>query len=380
MKKVAVLGSTGSIGTQALDVISNNSHQLEVSVLTCGHNIEKLSEQITRFRPVAAVVENEEDALSLRQRHPDTEILFGEDGLIQAVKGNCDVVLNALMGIRGLVPTYEAIKAGKDIALANKETLVAGGQLIMQAVREKNVLLTPVDSEHSAIFQCMQGQDKDSVEKLILTGSGGPFRVYAQEALEHVTLQQALRHPNWSMGPKITIDSATLMNKGLEFIEAMWLFDFDPDKIDVVIHPQSIIHSMIELKDGAVLAQMGTPDMRLPIAYALTYPAREKGTAEKLDFLKVRDLTFERPDRDKFPCLAIAEEAARAGGTYPVTMNGANEVLVQRFLDGKIRFMEIPRILDKIMQEHKVQNDLSLDVILDADKEARKAVTDILGE
>ena len=271
-----------------------------------------------------------------------------------------------------MVPTYEAIKAGKEIALANKETLVAGGRVIMDAAAQYGTKLTPVDSEHSAIFQCLQGQNRKDVERLILTGSGGPFRKSAPKELENVTVEQALRHPNWSMGPKITIDSATLMNKGLEVIEAMWLFDVDIRDIDVVIHPQSIIHSMIEMHDGAILAQMGTPDMRIPIAYALTYPDREVSNARKLDLVKDAGImTFEEPDFEKFKCLALAIEAAKLGGTYTAALNGANEELVGLFLAGKIGFMQISQTLEKVMENHKVQNDLSIEVILEADRQAR---------
>ena len=380
MKKVAILGSTGSIGTQALDVISKNKQLLSVAVLSCANNIEKLCSQIEEYHPEAVVVAKEVDAAELRRKYPYIEVFWGDDGLVQAATGDCDVVLNSLMGIRGLVPTYKAVMSGKDIALANKETLVAGGELIMKAVKEKNTLLTPVDSEHSAIFQCMQGQNRKDVARLILTGSGGPFRQCSKNELETVTVEQALKHPNWSMGEKITIDSSTLMNKGLEVIEAMWLFGFDIDSIDVVIHPQSIIHSMIEMNDGAILAQMGTADMRIPIAYALTYPDREVSGSQRLDLIKAAQLTFEEPDTDKFPCLKIAMDAAKAGGTYPVTMNGANEMLVSAFLEGRISYLDIPRIIDRIMQEHKVQYDLSLDVILEADKLARQAVLDIIGD
>ncbi len=380
MKKVAILGSTGSIGTQALDVISKNKQLLSVAVLSCANNIEKLCSQIEEYHPEAVVVAKEVDAAELRRKYPSIEVFWGDDGLVQAATGDCDVVLNSLMGIRGLVPTYKAVMSGKDIALANKETLVAGGELIMKAVKEKNTLLTPVDSEHSAIFQCMQGQNRKDVARLILTGSGGPFRQCSKNELETVTVEQALKHPNWSMGEKITIDSSTLMNKGLEVIEAMWLFGFDIDSIDVVIHPQSIIHSMIEMNDGAILAQMGTADMRIPIAYALTYPDREVSGSQRLDLIKAAQLTFEEPDTDKFPCLKIAMDAAKAGGTYPVTMNGANEMLVSAFLEGRISYLDIPRIIDRIMQEHKVQYDLSLDVILEADKLARQAVLDIIGD
>lgn len=381
MKRVAILGSTGSIGSQALDVIDNNKQLLEVAVLSCAKSIDKLSDQIDRYHPYAAVVAEEKDAAELQKKHPDCEIFWGDDGLCRAVRGECDIVLNSLMGIRGMVPTYEAIKAGKEIALANKETLVAGGRVIMDAVAQYGTKLTPVDSEHSAIFQCLQGQNRKDVERLILTGSGGPFRKSAPKELENVTVEQALRHPNWSMGPKITIDSATLMNKGLEVIEAMWLFDVDIRDIDVVIHPQSIIHSMIEMHDGAILAQMGTPDMRIPIAYALTYPDREVSNARKLDLVKDAGImTFEEPDFEKFKCLALAIEAAKLGGTYTAALNGANEELVGLFLAGKIGFMQIPQTLEKVMEKHKVQNDLSIEVILEADRQARSEARGLVME
>ena len=372
MKRVAILGSTGSIGSQALDVIDKNKQLLEVAVLSCAKSIDKLSDQIDKYHPRAAVVAEEKDAARLQKMHPDCEIFWGDEGLCRAVRGECDIVLNSLMGIRGMVPTYEAIKAGKEIALANKETLVAGGAVIMDAAAQHGTKLTPVDSEHSAIFQCLQGQNRKDVKRLILTGSGGPFREYAMQDMENVTAEQALRHPNWSMGPKITIDSATLMNKGLEVIEAMWLFDTDIKDIDVVIHPQSIIHSMIEMHDGAILAQMGTPDMRIPIAYALTYPDREVSNARRLDLVKDAGvMTFEEPDFEKFKCLALAVEAAKRGGTYAAALNGANEELVGLFLEGRIGFMQIPYALEKIMDNHKVQNDLSIEVILEADRQAR---------
>lgn len=381
MKSVTILGSTGSIGRQALSVISKNNDRFSVSALVCGSNVELLSDQITEFRPGLAVCSNKEDADMLAERFPDTEIKWGDDGIIDAVTGDCDVVINSLVGMMGMVPTYHAINAGKDVALANKETLVAGGEVIMKAAKEKGITLTPIDSEHSAIFQCLRGQRPEDVSRLILTGSGGPFRTWPKDELENATCEQALNHPNWSMGKKITIDSATLMNKGLEFIEARWLFDFDPENIDVVIHPQSIVHSMIETKDGAILAQMGVPDMKLPIAYALTCPERVECGSERLDLFGTgAKLTFERPDLDKFPCLRMAMEAIKAGGTYPAALNGANEELVAAFLDSRIGFMDIPGIIEKVIEEHKVHRDLSIDVILEADYLAREAAKKMMGE
>ena len=381
MKKIAILGSTGSIGTQALEVIEKSRHEFEVCALVCGSNIELLKKQIQKFKPAIAVVAHEEDARELMDIFPEVKILFGDEGIIEAVKGEADVVLNALMGIRGFLPTYEAIMAGKDVALANKETLVAGGEIIMKAAGEKGVSLTPIDSEHSAIFQCMQGQRPEDVSGIILTGSGGPFRGFNRDMLKKVTVEDALKHPNWSMGKKITIDSATLMNKGLEFIEAKWLFGFEPDAIQVVIHPQSIIHSMIEMNDGAVIAQMGVPDMKLPIAYALTYPERKKGVSDRLCFKDLTGgITFEEPDTENFPCLKMAIDAIKKGGTAPAALNGANEVLVAAFLNKEIGFLDIPEMLGKVMDSQTVQYDLSVDIILEADRWAREKASDLIKE
>ncbi|MEG0662448.1 MAG: 1-deoxy-D-xylulose-5-phosphate reductoisomerase, partial [Anaerovoracaceae bacterium] len=295
--------------------------------LACGSNIELLTQQIREFKPKTVVVEKEEDAKDLSGRYGDINVLWGREGLVQAAKGEGDLILNALVGMRGLEPTLSGIAAGKDIALANKETLVAGGELVMKAVKEKGVNLFPVDSEHSAIFQCLQGNEQNKVHRIILTASGGPFRDYAPEALEHVKLEHALRHPKWDMGPKITIDSATMMNKGLEVIEAKWLFDVDLDQIEVVVHPQSIVHSMVEYEDGAIMAQMGMPDMKVPISYAFTYPQRIVTNVDRVDFYQsIRKMTFEKPDMSKFSCIDLAYEAAKKGGSYPVVLNGANEV------------------------------------------------------
>lgn len=295
MKKIAILGSTGSIGTQALEIIEQNPDKFSVTALTCGSNAEKLSQQVKRHKPAVAVIADEKQRKELQKRHPYTEFFSGKEGLITAAAHtDCTLVLNALMGMRGLVPTYEAIKAGKDIALANKETLVAGGELIMKAVKDNGVRILPVDSEHSAIFQGLQGNAHKHINRLILTASGGPFRGYDLEQLKGVTLSQALKHPKWTMGSKITIDSATLMNKGLEVIEARWLFDVPAEKIQVVVHPQSIIHSMVEYVDHSIIAQLGMPDMKVPISYAFTYPDRIPNNLPEIDFFELKQLTFEK--------------------------------------------------------------------------------------
>lgn len=380
MKKISILGSTGSIGTQALEVCDANQETMSVVALACGTNVEMLSSQIVKYRPRIVSVAEEADALKLKEKHNDTEILFGSEGLTAAATCDCDMVVNGLMGIKGLEPTYKAIMAGKDIALANKETLVTGGGLIMKAAREQNIRLLPVDSEHSAIFQCLQGNENNKIRRILLTGSGGPFRKHTTEAIQRVTLEQALRHPRWTMGPKITIDSATMMNKGLEVIEAKWLFDVSPEQIQVVIHPQSIVHSMVEFEDGAVMAQMGVPDMKVPIAYAMTYPERKENKFEKLDFTKAMDMQFEKPDPDKFRCLGLAYEALKTGGSYPVALNGANEVLVDLFLKKKLRFPQISAHLENIMSRHKLQEDLSLEDILAVDEETRIKTLEMCGE
>lgn len=371
MKKIAILGSTGSVGRQALNVIRAQEDRYCVSVLSCKSNVEMLAAQIEEFAPALAVTAEESDALVLGKRFPKTEMLFGREGLKAAARAEGDVLLNSLMGMRGMEPTYEAIKSGKDIALANKETLVAGGEIIMRAAKDAGVKIIPVDSEHSAIFQCLQGQSGE-VKRIILTASGGPFRKFSKEALESATLQQALRHPKWNMGSKITIDSATLMNKGLEIIEACRLFDLTPEKIEAVIHPQSILHSAVEFADGSVIGQMGLPDMELPISYALGYPKRHETGLEALDFFEVGELTFEEPDRERFPALAIAEDACRQGGSCTVVLNSANEVLVQMFLDGRIGFMDIPRGVADALQKHEPKYDLTLQDVLEIDSETRR--------
>ncbi|MBQ9179710.1 MAG: 1-deoxy-D-xylulose-5-phosphate reductoisomerase [Firmicutes bacterium] len=372
MRKISILGSTGSIGTQALDVIRMSHGEYEVSALVCGSSIEKIRNQIKEFKPGIAVVAKEEDAAALQGEFKDIRVLWGDDGIISAATCDCDLVINSLVGIRGMVPTYHAIMAGKDVALANKETLVAGGQVIMKAVSDKGIKLTPRDSEHSAIFQCMQGERREDISKLIITCSGGPFRGYGLEELKSVTLADTLKHPRWDMGKKITVDSATLRNKGFELIEAKWLFDFSPENIEIVVHPQSIIHSMIEMCDGGVIAQMGVPDMKLPISYALTHPARIDNVSQRLDFFSLEGgLTFEKPDRKTFRCLAMAEEAIKEGGTAPAVLNGANEVLVSNFLKERISFIDIQNILEEVMNRHVSKHDLSIEVILEEDRWAR---------
>lgn len=375
MKKVAILGSTGSIGTQALDVIRANREQFEVTSLTCGKNIDRLSEQIEEFSPKLVVTAEAEDASKLAEKHSDVEIMYGEEGLAAAAEDESEILLNSLMGMRGLVPTYRAICSGKDIALANKETLVAGGELIMDAVRRAGVKLLPVDSEHSAIFQCLQGNQGKKIKRILLTASGGPFREYNKRQLEEVTLEQALKHPKWSMGKKITIDSATMMNKGLEVIEARWLFDVALSDIQILVHPQSIVHSAVEFEDTSVIAQMGLPDMRIPISVALGYPERIPYGGKGLDFFKEgANLTFEKPDTEVFGCIKLAYEASEAGGSYPVVMNAANEVLVEQFLQGKIRFVDIEKNIEKILELHTPSYNLGLNDIIEIDQKIRKEV------
>jgi 1-deoxy-D-xylulose-5-phosphate reductoisomerase len=372
MKKIAILGSTGSVGTQTLDVIEQNPDQFQATVLSCGSNIALLGEQIEKHRPALAVVSNEDDALEMGKKYPQTEFLYGMEGLIvAAAKTDCDTVMNSLIGMMGLMPTYCAIKAGKDIALANKETLVAGGSIIMDAVQESGVRLLPIDSEHSAIFQSLQGNDPKEVKRVILTASGGPFRGYSLDDLTNVTLAQALNHPKWKMGSKITIDSATMMNKGLEVIEAKWIFDMTPEQIEVVVHPQSIIHSMVEFRDHSIMAQLGVPDMRIPISYALTWPKRQVNNIEGVDFLKLGALSFEKPDLKTFKCLAFAYDAIKAGGSYPVVLNAANEVVVKHFLEGRIRFLEIQDTIEAVLQKHTPIYQLDLEGILEIDRKIR---------
>lgn len=372
-KRIAILGSTGSVGTQALDVARNL--ETDVLGLAANSNIDLLEKQIKEFRPRMVSVGSEPLAEELRKKidSSETEIYYGAEGLKKiAAMEETDTVVTSVVGITGLIPTMEAIRKGKNIALANKETLVAAGQIVMNEAKKYGVEILPVDSEHSAIFQSLMGNNKKDVSKIILTASGGPFRGRKREELECVTLEQALKHPNWSMGSKITIDSATLMNKGLEVIEAKWLFDVEIEAIEVVVHPQSIIHSMVEYIDGSVLAQLGSPDMRIPIQLALTYPERGRNAFSRLDLLKAGSLTFETPDMEVFPCLRLAYEALKAGGTLPAVLNAANEVAVNFFLDRKIGFMDIPRLVEAVMGKHSVNIRPSLDDIIEVDNWARE--------
>ena len=376
MKRISILGSTGSIGTQCLDVISGNRDRFSVAALSCSKSIELLCRQIEEFSPAAVCVAEEADAAELSKKYSGIEFFHGDEGLRAiAAMEDCDMVVNSLMGMRGLEPTMAAIEAGKDIAFANKETLVVGGQLVMDAVKRRGVKLLPVDSEHSAVFQCIQGSAGNEIRRLILTASGGPFRGYSAEQLKSVTLEQALAHPNWSMGKKITVDSATMMNKGLEVIEAKWLFDIPAEKIQIVVHPQSILHSAVEYCDGSVIGQMGLPDMRVPIAYALSYPERMEMTSsmKSLDFFSLKGgMTFYPADAEVFRTIGLAYEACRIGGSYPVALNGANEVLVDMFLKGKIRFTDIQDTLVKVMEEHRPVQDLDIEGILEEDSRIRE--------
>ena len=378
-KKITILGSTGSIGTQTLEVIAANPDRFCVTALTCGRNTALLAKQIAAFCPQLAVTERREDALALAAQFPQVTFLHGREGLIAAATADCDMVMNALMGMRGLEPTYHAILAGKDIALANKETLVAGGQLIMEAAAKSGVQLLPVDSEHSAIFQCLEGNRNHPIKKILLTASGGPFRGFSREQLAHVTLAQALHHPNWRMGAKITIDSATMMNKGLEVIEARWLFDVPADQIQVLVHPQSILHSAVEFADNSVIGQMGVPDMRIPISLALGYPERLANPDAPLDFFGAGScLTFAQPDMDTFRCLALAYDAIQTGGSCPLVLNAANEVLVDAFLHEAVRFTDIPQKLEQLLSRHTPTYHLDLEGILELDRQTRIKTRELL--
>ncbi|MCX7746862.1 MAG: 1-deoxy-D-xylulose-5-phosphate reductoisomerase [Clostridia bacterium] len=372
-KKISILGSTGSIGVQTLDVARNL--KIEVLGLTANRNIELLYKQILEFKPKLVSVGSEELAGELREKlgNFNVEIMHGLDGLKEvAALDEIDTVVTSIVGIAGLIPTLAAIEKGKNIALANKETLVTAGSIVMEEAAKRNVKILPVDSEHSAIFQCLMGNEKKTVSKIILTASGGPFRGKNSIELEKVSVDEALKHPNWNMGSKITIDSATLMNKGLEVIEAKWLFDLPLEKIDVIVHPQSVIHSMVEYLDGSVIAQLGSPDMRIPIQFALTYPGRADNHFSRLNFLESNQLTFEKPDYEAFPSLGLAFQALKAGGTMPVVLNAANEVAVDLFLKRRIRFLDIPRMIKDAMEHHSVVEHPKLHDIMDADGWARK--------
>lgn len=376
MKKIAILGSTGSIGTQTLEVVRENK-DIEVVGLAAGNNIRLLEEQIREFHPKTAAVWSEERAKELREKVKDVDVkvVSGMEGLIElSVMEESEILVTAIVGMIGIRPTIEAIKAGKDIALANKETLVTAGHIIMPLAKEHRVSILPVDSEHSAIFQSLQGGQEKALHKILLTASGGPFRGKTKEELANIQVEDALKHPNWEMGRKITIDSSTLVNKGLEVIEAKWLFDVSFDQIEVVVHPQSIIHSMVEYVDGAIIAQLGTPDMKLPIQYALYYPERRFLPGERLDFAKLSQLTFEKPDMETFYGLRLAFEAGRAGGSLPTVFNAANELAVSKFLERKIKYLEIPEIIEYCMQKHTIIGNPSVDEILQTEQEVYEQI------
>lgn len=376
MKNIAVLGSTGSIGTQTLEIVRAND-DINVVSLAAGSNIEMLEKQIREFKPQVVCVYNEKKAEELKIKVSDTDvkIVTGMDGLIEtAVIKTADIVLTAVVGMIGIRPTIAAIKAGKDIALANKETLVTAGHIIMPLAKECGIRILPVDSEHSAIFQSLQGNKKSQLSKILLTASGGPFRNTPKEDLKNVTVKDALKHPNWSMGRKITIDSATMVNKGLEVIEAKWLFDVDIDNIEVVVQPQSLIHSMVEYVDGGIMAQLGTPDMKLPIQYALFYPDRRTLDGKRVNFFDIANITFYKPDRDKFKGFDLAFRAGKTGGSLPTIYNAANELAVSKFLNEEIRFLDIPELIEMAMNNHKVIDNPSLEQILESEKEAYESV------
>ena len=369
MKKVAILGSTGSIGTQTLEVVRENG-DLQITALAAGGNVDLMEKQIREFHPALAAMWTEEKAKELRDRVKDlpVKVVSGMDGLLEvATDPASEILVTAIVGMIGIRPTIAAMKAGKDIALANKETLVTAGHIIMPLAEECHVKILPVDSEHSAIFQCLNGEHKDQLKKILLTASGGPFRGKKKEELKNVQVEDALKHPNWSMGRKITIDSATLVNKGLEMMEARWLFGVEPKDIQIVVQPKSIIHSMVEFVDGAVIAQLGTPDMKLPIQYALYYPNRRHLPGDRLDFWTLNQITFERPDMENFPGLKLAFDAAAAGGTMPTVYNAANERAVAKFLDRKIGFLDNPEIIRSCMAEHKVTENPTVEQILETE-------------
>lgn len=372
-KKIAILGSTGSIGTQALQVIDEHSELYEAYIITANNSVGKLVEQARKYLPEAVVIANEIHYSTVRDALADLpiKVYAGADALCEVVQDdNVDIVLASMVGFAGLRPTISAIKAGKMIALANKETLVVAGGLINNLITQYKVPVIPVDSEHSAIFQCLEPGNR--IEKILLTASGGPFRRFSKEELKSVTKAQALAHPTWNMGDKITIDSATLMNKGFEVIEAKWLFGLTPEQIEVVVHPQSVIHSMVQFEDGAVKAQLGVPDMRLPIQYAFSYPQRLNASFDRLDFKKIKEFTFEQPDTDRFPCLALAYEALRRGGNMPCIVNAANEIVNRAFIEDKISYNKISEIISLSMEKIPFSNDSSLETYLDTDRETRK--------
>jgi len=382
MKRIALLGATGSIGVTALEVMRRYPERFKVVAISAGKNKERLLEQIEAFRPEAVAVLEESTAGDVMSSLPERnrpEVFFGVEGFIRlSTRNDVDTVVSAMTGAAGLIPTYEAIKARKHIALANKETMVMAGQLVMAEAERRGVSILPIDSEHSAILQSLQGHRREDVKRIILTASGGPFRDLSLKEMRHVTASQALKHPNWDMGPKITIDSATLMNKGLEVIEAKWLFDLEMDQIDILIHPQSILHSMVEYKDGSVIGQMGIPDMTVPISYALSFPQHLPTGLPPLNLADMNDLSFRKPDMKRFKCLNLALKSAAKGGTMPAVLNGANEVAVDAFLNEKIGFLDIPEVIETTMDAHRSSPVTSIEDVLAADNWARETACHML--
>lgn len=371
MKNVAIFGSTGSIGENTLNVIRENKELFNVVTLVAGKNIKKLIEQIEEFKPKNVYIIDKENAEKIKELYKNINVFYGEDGMEEISKlVDYDISISALVGIAGLKPTYNMIKNGKTVALANKEVLVAGGELIMKTARDNNAKLLTVDSEHSAIMQCLNGEENNQIDKILLTASGGPF--FDKEITDDITVEQALNHPTWSMGPKVTIDSSTMMNKGFEIIEAKWLFDVEPEQIEVVVHRKSLVHSMVQFKDGTIMANIGPKSMQIPIAYALNYPNRLQNNIEKLDLFEVVDLKFEKPDLNKFKCLKLAYEAIKKGHSYQVVLNAANEVLVDSFLKKKIKYTMIPNGIEKIMNMYEPRKLGTIDEILSFDKEVRE--------
>ncbi|OLS42103.1 1-deoxy-D-xylulose-5-phosphate reductoisomerase [Bacillus sp. MRMR6] len=380
MKNISILGATGSIGTQTLDILREHPEEFKLVAMSVGRNLELARKMINEFKPELVSVQDHKDCQSLKAEYPNTKFTFGLEGLVEtAVYDKAEILVNAVLGSVGLKPTLQAIESGKIIAIANKETLVTAGHLVMEAAKKNGVTLLPVDSEHSAIFQCLQGENDKTIDRLILTASGGSFRDRTRADLETVTVKEALNHPNWSMGAKITIDSATMMNKGLEVIEAHWLFNMPYEKIDVILHKESIIHSMVEFHDSSIIAQLGTPDMRVPIQYALSYPDRlPLNSSNRLDLAKIGKLHFQEMDLDRFRCLQLAFEAGKKGGTMPTVLNAANEVAVSAFLKGKIRFLQIEDLIEKALSEHQSIDNPSLSIIQEVDSETRQFVHSLL--
>lgn len=379
MKNIVILGSTGSIGTQALDVIQNDSENFRVLALVAGSNIDLLEEQVKKYCPKIVAISDKSKYTEFKKRVGNiVDIEVGNEAIDDIAKMNeADIVLSSIVGVAGLSPTYAAIQSGKTIALANKESMVTAGRLLIDAAAKSNATIIPVDSEHSAIYQCISNNDTKAISRLILTASGGPFRKISKEQLEKVSVVQALKHPNWSMGKKISIDSATMMNKGLEVIEARWLFDIDYARIDVCVHPQSIIHSMVEYVDGSIIAQMGAPDMRLPIQFALTYPHRKISPCKKLDLFSIQKLEFEPPCFERFPCLGIAYDALKMGDSACIVLNASNEVVVDLFIREKIRFFDIPKIVEKTINSHTIVSINSINEVIELDKWARMRTIEI---